>query len=188
MLDKILTFIIELISKIYIPEPIIIDSNLLIIKHLIKDGDCLVSRKNYELSNVFEKLFFGSFYGHSAIYLGGMVYEASTKGVRMVSLEKFCLTKDAIGICRLPGDDWTTAQILKMMCYCDSLLGEPYDYSFNWGATKKWYCSKLVYFTWAHGNPIGTEAIKINEVLDQPRIKPQDLWNETIQVGSWGDQ
>ena len=175
------------ISKFCRPDIIIVDSDVQIIKSLLKDGDCLVTRLDYELSNVFEGLFTGSFYGHAAIYLNGYIYESVTQGVRKVSVEKFCYTKDGIGLCRLPGADWTPEQVEVMQSFCENQLGDAYDYSLSWGIFKKWYCAKLVYFVWAEADPKDIGAIHVSEILSTEKVTPQDIWDSAVKIKTFGE-
>jgi uncharacterized protein YycO len=182
ILEFITKPITKAISLVARPEFIIDDVDVAKIKANLKNGDALVSRVNYELSNGVEKLLMGSFWGHSAIYLNGYIYEAVTGSVRKTSLEKFCFTKDGVGVCRLPGSDWTDIQIRDMVSFCEEQLGEPYDFSFNWGRVDRWYCSKLVYFAWDIGKAIETEAIESINSLGTKKIAPHNIWNGAIKV------
>jgi uncharacterized protein YycO len=186
LLSNVSADITMAISKVSRPEPIIEDSDVADLKSLLQDGDCLISRTEWELSNVCEKILTGSYWGHAAIYLKGKVYEATTKGVRITSLEKFCFTKDGLGLCRLPGSPWTQKQISEMVLFCEDQLGEEYDFSIDWGSRKKWYCSKLVYFAWMAGNPLETDAIQSKYVLGQKRIIPQNIWDSVLKIKSYG--
>lgn len=178
----------RLISKISKPEPSITDQIVDDILANLKDGDAVCTRTDYELSNFFEKIFFKSFYGHVAIYIKGHFYEAVTKdGVRKVSVNRLCLTKDHLGHCRLPGPDWTNEQISIMHQFLEDQLNEGYDYSFNYGTTEKWYCSKLVYFAWSVASPETYEAISAKKILGEKRIMPQDIWNSTKQIKQYGE-
>jgi uncharacterized protein YycO len=177
----------RLVSRIARPELIISDFDFFALKPIIKNGDCLVSRVDYQLSNVIEKILTGSFYGHAAIYLNGFVYEASTHGVRKISLAKFCYTKDGIGLCQLPGPDWTEDQCDKMFDFLEAQMGEPYDYSFDWDTDARWYCSKLVYLAWAHAHAKDVEAISVTEELSKRVITPQNIWNSTLKIETYGE-
>lgn len=185
--SKLTGLVASAISKVCKPEPIIQDSDVSDIASKIQPGDLLVSRTDYELSNVVEKLLTGSFWGHAAIYLDGYVYEAVTKGVRKTSLEKFCYTKDAVGLGRLPGPAWTPDQLAAMKAFCESKISEPYDYSLIWGTMRKWYCSKLVYFAWKTGAPKDVAAIQTTDELDMIKITPQNVWNSCQQIQAFGE-
>lgn len=185
-ISKFTTYLAECVSKISRPDPVIADADLTEIRDTLKPGDCLVTRTNYELSNTLEKILTGSFYGHAAIYLDGMIYEATTKRVRKISLERFVFIKDGIGVCRLPGSDWTDEQLKSMKDFCDSQLGDEYDFSFNWGQRKKWYCSKLVWFAWDIGKPQESEAIKSNNLLGMKKVIPQNIWDSAQKIKTFG--
>jgi uncharacterized protein YycO len=162
--------IVKAVSKVSIPE-----------RH-IKNGDCLVSRTDWELSNFFEYALTGSFYGHAAIYFDGYVYEAVTSGVRKISLERFLFTKDAIGLCRLPGPDWTVNQCIMMKSFLDAQIGEAYDYGFSWTAQDRWYCSKLVFSAWHEADPKDADAIRTKRILGETKIIPQDVWDSSVKI------
>jgi uncharacterized protein YycO len=186
ILRNFIAFITQAISKVSKPEPQINDADVSLLKFFLKNGDCLITRTDYELSNFCEKLLTGSFYGHAAIYLNGWVYEATTTGVRRVSLEKFAFSKDGIALCRLQGPDWTKEQIDKMEQFCFAQLGKPYDYSIDWGSTISWFCSKLVYFAFQKGQAKDLSAIETTETLGLMEITPQNLFNSLFTVACLG--
>ena len=181
-MTKLTGFLAKAVSKVARPELIIEDADVAKIRANLKNGDALVTRVNFELSNEIEKFLTGSFWGHVGIYLDGHVYEAVTGGVRKVTLEKFCYIKDGIGLCRLQGSDWTPEQVAGMVEFCEAQHGEPYDFSLDWGPTNKWYCSKLVYFAWNIGKVTETEAIESINLLGLKKIAPQNVWDSTVQV------
>jgi len=181
ILSNVTADITRFISKFARPEPIIVDADYNDIARMIKDGDCLVTRTEWELSNIMEKILTGSFYGHAAIYIGGMVYEASIHGVRKLSLAKFCFMKDGIGLGRLQGPDWTEEQLSDMVEFLEKQLGDEYDFSLSWGKMKKWYCSKLVYFAWQKGKPMDTKAMSVTHTLGTKEVTPQDIWNSVLK-------
>lgn len=181
-ITKLTGIMAKITSKVARPEFIIEDVDVEKIRANLKNGDALVSRVNYELSNIAEYLLTGSFWGHAAIYLNGYIYEAVTGGVRKITLEKFCYTKDGVGICRLQGSDWTPEQVVDMLEFCESQKGEPYDFTLDWGTTNKWYCSKLVYFAWNTGKVTETEAIDSINTLGLKKIAPQNVWDSTVQI------
>jgi uncharacterized protein YycO len=179
-------FISKIISKICRPECGISDEDVQDIRSRIKNGDCLVTRVDYELSNVVEKLLAGSYWNHAAIYLDGYMYEAVTGGVRKISFERFCYMKDGIGLCRLQGPDWTTPQIDTITKFCANQFGEGYDYSFDWSTSAKWYCSKYVFMAWEAGGATNLEAIHSINTLGLRKVIPQNLWDSTIQLKRYG--
>jgi uncharacterized protein YycO len=186
IISNITWFVSKFISRICRPEPAITDAEVVNIKSILKNGDCLVSRVDYELSNVVEKLLTGSFWNHAALYSNGYVYEAVTGGVRKVSLEKFCYMKDGIGLCRLPGSDWTVEQINSMVKFCEDQSGEPYDFSFEWGTTTKWYCSKLVFMAWKAAGAKELDAIQSINAFGLRKVIPQNMWDSIVQIKRYG--
>jgi len=174
--------LIKFISRISVSERRMSDAEMRDLKLVVKDGDCLVTRCDWEFSNVLEWVFTGAFYGHAAIYINGKIYEATTKGVRCISLEKFFFEKDYVGLCRLPGEDWTSSQLVDIESFLVRQINEPYDFSLSWNPTDKWYCSKLVYFAWRAGKPIGVDVIRVARTLGKTLITPHDLWSTLIKV------
>lgn len=186
ILSNITSYLSHSVAKISKPEPQIKDEDVFDIRLKIKNGDCLVSRTDYELSNVCEKILTGSYWGHAAIYFDGFIYEAVTGGVRKVSFEKFCYMKDGLGLVRLPGSDWTLEQCSIMTKFLDTLIGEQYDYSFDWGNVKKWYCSKLVFKAWEQGDAKEAEAVGSVTILGTKRIIPQNIWDSLPRIAHYG--
>jgi uncharacterized protein YycO len=189
-LTTIVHKVVELLSRLVAwfsrPDVIITDEDVRSICATIKDGDALITRTNYQMSNLVEYILTGSFYGHAAIYLNGYVYEATTHGVRRETLERFCYSKDGIGICTLPGPDWTGIQVALMQSFCMAQFGEPYDYSFDWWTDKKWYCSKLVFKAWVEARPEAARAVRVTQVLDSATVTPQNIWDSTVQIKTYG--
>lgn len=186
LISNIAGKIAKVISKVCRPEAVIDDEMFKQLKAQLRNGDCLVTRTDWEFSNWVEKVLTGSFYGHAAIYLNGVIFEATTKGVREISLERFCFMRDGIGLARLPGPDWTEDQISKMEKFCIEQMGEPYDFSFSWATDAKWYCSKYVLNAWRMGGAEDATAILAVQMLGQPRILPEDIWNKTHQIAKYG--
>jgi len=191
--DEVLGTIIEGVAKLAVPEPMITDDDVAAVKSLLLPGDCIVTRRNYELSNAGEKILTKSFWGHATWYLGDgillPIYEAVTKdGFRRVSLERLCFTKDAIGICRLPGSPWTQDQIAQMKAFADTMLGFTYDFSMDWQLNHQVYCSEAVIKIWEQGNAQEADAVKTTTDLGQMVRSPQNIWDSTVQIKQFGYQ
>lgn len=172
------------VSGIRRPATIINDEHVIALKALLIEGDVLASCTKYEFSNAF----IPGFYTHAAIYLDGSIYEAVTGGVRKSSLEHFCFKKDGIALLRLQGPDWTPEQLVTMKKFVTEQLGEPYDFEFEWGPIEKWYCSKLVLFTFQEAAPESASAIKTVKILGEKNVTPQNLVESLDIIGKFGEQ
>ncbi len=170
------------VSKIHRPATIINDSHVAALKAVLKDGDVIASATKYELSNIF----LPGFYGHAALYLNGMIYEAVTTGVRVSTLEHFCFKKDGLILLRLHGPDWTPEQVSIMEEFCKDQVGEPYDYSFDWGTYEKWYCSKLVLFAFKIAAPESSSAVDTMKVLGDTQVSPHNLVESLLHIAKYG--
>lgn len=182
LIRPILATIAAWVSRIRRPETLINDAHVADLKTKLVNGDVLVSAIKYEFSN----LFLPGFYSHAALYIDGLVYEAVTTGVRVSTLEYFCFKKDGVAILRLQGPDWTREQLDLMKEFCEDQVGEPYDYSFDWGAQEKWYCSKLVLFAFKIASPENTGAIDTMKVLGDTQVSPHNLVESLLHIAKYG--
>lgn len=171
--SKLLDFLIpvsKFIAKISRPEMCIRTEHYENIVLKISDGDCVVSRTNWELSNYL----LPGYWKHCGIYLGGYVYESTTHGVRKVLLSEFCFKKDVIGISRPNFDlDLNGADI-----YLERTLGKGYDWAFSWmeNTSDAWYCSEYVYAFYHKMNEVFMFIFKPRPVIGELTIKPSDYW------------
>ena len=170
------------VSRIRRPETIINDAHVADLKTKLVNGDVLVSATKYEFSNIF----LPGFYSHAALYIDGYIYEAVTGGVRKSTLEYFCFKKDGVAILRLHGPDWTREQLDIMKEFCEDQVGEPYDFSFDWGSQEKWYCSKLVLFAFKIASPETTSAIDTMRVLGDTQVSPHNLVDSLLNIAKYG--
>lgn len=138
---KISIPISKIISKIQRPPLLINYKDVEVIKQIIKDGDILLSRVDWEFSN----LFIPGFFGHAAIYTHGFVYEAVTSGVRRVPIEEFAFKKDHIEIKRSSLVLRSAIARKEGGLFLQRQINDKYDLSFTWKGNTAWYCSKLVY-------------------------------------------
>lgn len=182
IITRAFAVIAQWVGKVHFPGKIINDEHVAALKADLKNGDVIASATKYELSNIF----IPGFYGHAAIYLNGKIYEAVTSGVRVSTLEHFCFKKDGLILLRLHGPDWTEEQISLMEEFCADQIGEPYDYSFDWGSYEKWYCSKLVLFAFKIAAPENSSAVNTMKVLGQTQVSPQNLVESLIKIRKYG--
>lgn len=161
----------KFIAKISRPEMRITTQEYSKVKELIKNGDCLLSRTDWELSN----FFLPGFWKHCGIYLDGYVYEATTHGVRKVLLSEFCFKKDVVGIAR-PNFD---LELNYAEMYLDRTLGLGYDWAFSWmdNTSDAWYCSEYVYAFYHRMNEIFLFMFTPRPTLGELTIKPTDYWD-----------
>lgn len=112
------------------------------VKHVIP-GDVLLSRKEFEASNILQP---NQHYKHAATFAGlnefgtPFVIEAIGKGVVKTGLAKFLLTKDDVLIVRPTFA--TPDQMVAAVAWALTLVGQPYDYEFK-PANQAWYCSEI---------------------------------------------
>ena len=145
-MKKLLSLIVPPIAKFialfHKPDDITTSSDYEQLRSIIRNGDILVSRTDWELSN----LIMPGYWKHCAVYKDGYVYEAVTKqGVRKILVEEFFFKKDHIGLCRnsdyLPSED----DLSHGFKFLDSELGESYNWSFELDVNNKNCCSQLAY-------------------------------------------
>jgi hypothetical protein len=185
MLSKLILSIIPPVAKVMAiikqPDPAMDDLSLLALKSLIKDGDCLVSRTDWQLTN----LFMPGEWKHSAIYLRGFVYEASSKdGVRKVSLEEFFFKKDHVGLCRYT--EFTPEMSEIGFEFMEKRLGSLYDWSLIVSNNGKYYCSELCFYFNSLCFSDFTQKFVPSTYLGKEVIRPTDLWKNLVIIGKWG--
>lgn len=182
--DRIANLLIpvsKFISKLHRPETAFSSASYIKIKSKLRDFDILVSRTEWEVSN----MILPGKWKHCAIYRNGMVYEATTKGVRSTTVEEFLFKKDKVGLCRARPyiDELEGEMILEFLL---KHIGDRYDYAFNWGSSNKaLYCSEYVYFGLCAGIR-GFEAnFKLKNLLGETDCSPADLWAQLSQVETY---
>lgn len=158
----------KLIQIFHKPECDIVWSDIVKAQELLKDGDLLLSRVGYELSN----LFIPGPYKHAAIYIDGWVFEATTHGVRKCKFEEWALKKDSIAAMRLPIENLPDG--LKFL---NDQLGEPYDYNFlETDSSSAWYCSIYAYRFFCISYPKFAEIFTFRKTLGENTVTPSDFW------------
>ena len=167
----------KLIAFFHKPDSDVNTLEFVALKAMIKDGDVLVSRTNWSLSNIIMP----GYWKHCAIYMNGHIYEAVTSGVRKTSLEEFFFKKDHVGLGRY-SDALDSARLATATDVLESCLGEAYDWTFL-GASKKYYCSELVFVALDELYP--HLQFEHSTILGQSIVTPTDVWNNLIQIGRW---
>lgn len=179
-LANLLLPVSKLVSKFHRPETDFSSAQYIMLKSKIQDFDVLVSRTEWEMSN----LFLPGKWKHCAIYRNGMVFEATTHGVRCITLEEFVFKKDKVGLCR------ANASIGEMdgeniLHFLYDNMGEGYDYTFDWGTTKQWYCSKYVYFALCEGIKGFAMNFHLSRRIGETDCAPDDIWAQLNQVATY---
>lgn len=181
MFLKIVAFFSRLISKISIPETGLSYFDLNEMIKIIQDGDIVLSRKNWELSNIFMP----GQWKHCGIYLNGFIYEAVTmEGVRKISLEQFFYKKDAVGLSRYRA--LSAAQVHSGMVFLEAILGSPYQWEFAISNDKRYFCSELAYQFQCHLWKYFDRDFTPSKILWMYVIRPTDLWKSLTKIGKWG--
>lgn len=136
---------------------------------LLMDGDILLSREEWRLTNPFVP----GTWGHAAIYRKGFAIEAIGSGVRREDIFRWMYQKDSIAVIRPVGVD---AEDMKGAAVIASQqIGAPYDYLFEPSA-KAFYCSELI--TYAYDVvTCGKFPFKPRESFGVETSTPQDLYN-----------
>jgi len=131
-------------------------------------GCVLLSRKRYELSN----LFIPGKYTHAAIFNGHKIVEAVGEGIREVSLAYFCYDKDYIAI--MEPNDISNTEIKDMCVDMQNYIGLKYDYYFD-SKNKSYYCSELVYQLLTK-NVASFREFEMRESLGVKTVTPDDFY------------
>jgi len=128
----------KLMQKIGKPEPLVTYNEVLKALSLAKPGDCILTRENYRLTNIF----IPGYWSHAAMYVGdSSIVEAIGSGVRIVNAVEMLLKKDEFVILRPSFLSLGQAELAAIEA--KTYIGAPYDYFFD--VNKALYCSELVY-------------------------------------------
>lgn len=162
------------------PEDLMDDQDLAEIEAKLKDGYCLLSHTNYELTN----FFIPGFWTHAAIYYQGNIYEAVTAGVRKTSLSEFVYKKDFVGVFEAP-PNFDVTKMPEAIEYIATLVNRPYDWNFVLGSDATLYCSELAYFFYQRCTPGFDDWFKCTSILGSEIATPTDISKNLKMLGKW---
>jgi uncharacterized protein YycO len=173
---NILTPVQKVMQRLGNPEPRISYQFVRKIVPQLKDGDILLSRENYRLTNIFVP----GFWGHAAIYRKGYAIEAIGSGVRKEDIYRWLYQKDSVCVLRTRLDENDTKAAATIAVH---QIGAPYDYLFSPEA-KAFYCSELV--TYAYDKVTsGKFPFKPRKSFGVETSTPQDLYNAAVIDGKF---
>jgi uncharacterized protein YycO len=147
-------------QKIGNPEPRISEKFVNDLKAKIQDGDILLSREEWRLTNPFVP----GFFGHSAMYRDGRVIEAVGEGVRSECYYRWMYSKDHVAALRPP-----LSQAVRYIAstIARDQIGAPYDYQFE-DDPKAFFCSELTRYAY---------RIATDGKFDPSTMTPQDQYD-----------
>jgi len=148
MLLEALTPVQRVMQKLGNPEPQLSAAFVEKAISKLRDGDILLSRENWKLTN----LFVPGYWGHAAIYYSGKIIEAIgdykdpvdgkiKNGVRAENPERWLFQKDSVAILAPLQTLINKAALAAEIAASE--INTPYDYRFE-PSTKAFYCSELV--------------------------------------------
>lgn len=168
---KIFAFFARFFSKIQRPHTGTTEDQFLKLKSVLKDFTILLSE--YDGSPITNKAIEGKF-KHVAWYVGGVVYEAVTEGVRTTGLEEWFFKKDHVGAVEILFE--LRPEIGKK--FLDDQIGKPYDFEMSLATMSAWYCSKYIWRGLMTMNPVAMNDFVFSH---EEIIYPADFWeNEKL--------
>ena len=151
------------------------DLNLEPIRKVVKPGMIVLSRREYQVSN----LFIEGYWTHTAMIMPReKVIEATADGVILNELREFFLQTDDFVIlkpkfCGLP-------EMEKACCHASKIVGAPYSFDFN-NSDNSFYCSELVLKAYARSCfwdwQSHQEPGEFKKLCDGEIIRPSDLYH-----------
>jgi len=148
------------------------DKHLADLNNVLQYGDVLLSRRNWEISN----LLIPGKYTHAALFVGhDLVVETITSGTGEKSLPMFLFTKDQVAVMRPKfvesGDKTRIAELAQMY------VGKPYDFYFD-KSEEAFYCSELIWRIFKRSCK-GFSKFAAKKHLGVETVVPQDLRDAT---------
>jgi hypothetical protein len=160
----------KIMQKMHPPEPQTTFSEANFALQRMRQGDILLSREAWHFTN----LFIPGYWSHAAIYGYGKVIESVAPSVQEVNFFDWVLKKHNWCVIRFDDKDATLA-----FNRATSAIGSNYDYEFDWGAQRAFYCSRLVYFYLQMTSKKFSETFTLRETFGEPTVTPDDFYNST---------
>ena len=148
------------------------DKDFKAICKVIEHGDVLVTRRRFELSNIF----IPGYYTHAGLYLvtgdHHQAIEATSDGTTITSLGKFLFSKDYVAVLR-PKFIRSKHEQSKIIDYAQGFKGLPYDYYFE-SDEDAFYCSELIWRVFRKACPT-FRSFTARRYLGVETVVPQDF-------------
>lgn len=166
-------------QKIHPPEPNLSYQDAIRAASELQLGDILISKNHLRLTN----LFIPGYWSHAAIYDGQKVIEAVGTGVQEVHPVEWLLKCNDFAILR-PQAELTAQAQTVMFTWLRMQIGKPYDYMFNLGAHKEWYCSELAFYAWNYVEEIipWTQSFTLRRTWGELTVVADDFY-EAMKKG-----
>lgn len=153
------------------------DLNLDCIRERVKPGMIILSRREFQISN----LFIDGYWTHTAMIMPmEMVVEATTKGVIIHTLKDFFLNTDNFVI--LKPRFCSILEMDKACFHATEIVGSPYSFDFN-NSDDSFYCSELVLKVYAKTcgwtNKNHHPPSEFSNLCEGKIIHPSDLYHNS---------
>lgn len=137
----------------------------------MKPGDVLLRRVDYTSAN----MIIPGFFGHAAVYVGnGTIIDATTHGVRKISVEDFFAEGDHAMVIR--PKNLTEDEAKKAVQYAENQVGKVYDYDLDANDDQRFTCTELVASTLKAAT--GKNFAEVNLLGG---ISPDDFKNQNFE-------
>lgn len=166
---KFITPITRWMGTVEIHQTRMPDNAYWYLSKLLQDGDVIISRRMWALSNIG----IPGFYKHATIYRNGYVIEAIGTGVQRVPLAKWLYTHDYCCVLRAKFASANEAAVASLYAY--EQIGSAYDFGFSFDrGIKAFYCSELVYQAYQF-TMNGQSPFTLRETFGVPTVQPMDF-------------
>lgn len=155
------------------------------IRLLMKDGDNIHTYLKLSLSNIMRGK-----WKHSTVVFDGKIYEVTTKGFEIASLEELCFKHHKVILCRPVGEFNRDKAMAFLYPFINGEIKVEYDWWFRFTSALKGfvflYCSEFV-FNFNCSARIGFfESFKKRYIFDELVVYPNDLADQAESLGEWG--
>ena len=169
-----MTPIQKIMQHIARPDPRVTSAFVNRLVPTLEDGDILLSREEWHLTNPFVP----GFWGHAAIVHGSLAVEAIGEGVVTQDLYRWLYQKDSVAVLR-PNVGREQRKIAAEIAKGFADRGIPYDYGFEPG-DKSFYCSELVAYAYAKSTADSFDFYP-RLTFGVKTVVPQDFYNAKEQ-------